>query len=854
MQQPYLPIPNPSVQNRAKGRGGGAKLNKPGRQRQTERFGGSFERVEQLITEGRVGELRDDPTSLAPERAIVFEVAGSGIPAFAEKARQIGLEFLFEEEGEEADAEGFVLVDREGRERPDKPVPAHFYLVMPDETSLRELVTLWNRFKRNEAFPHGYAKWRDLFEHLIDVRPWGARDRINPHDQAFFAELLGSMGDQMVRAEVELWFSNSDETNQRRFQGVTESVNASGGEVLYTCLISEIRYAAILANLPRASVQGLIDLGDIALLNADGVMFVRPQSAASITQPEEEDLSDVPPAYEVAELGEPLVALIDGVPIQNHSLLQGRMTLDDPDGLEDRYASVASRRHGTEMASLIIHGDLLSQSQPISTRLYVRPVLCCEATHSHEHFPPEILLVDYVYRAVRRMFEGEGDEPATAPTIKIINLSLGDGSRPFARRMSPWAKLIDHLSWRYGVLFVVSAGNVLGSFELPAFATLTDFQNADDDDREIACVLAISSLASERALLSPSESVNALTVGSSHCDNSPPDGLHPSLVDPYRSPALPTVISGLGLGFRSSVKPEVLVGGGRTLLRARATVPLRLEPVQSPGRFAGISAAAPDAQGRLNQSAHVYGTSVAAALATRNAHQLIDAVLDSDALGETDPQFWPLYAKALLVHHSRVLPETYGRLETLFRNGQSSAALKRDVARFLTFGWIPPSFEPGCTDQHAIMLGHGVIEKDQGHLYRIPLPQTLGGNIGYRAMTVTLAWFTPVNPSHQLYRMAKLVARLPQVAGMDGNNTDQPDDHSRGKGTVFHARFDGSSNVAVANGANAEIAVDCLAQAGELDDAIPYAIAVSFEVGVDSGVDIYSDVRARLAVRVQGQP
>lgn len=373
MQQPYLPIPNPSVQDRAKGRGGGARLHKPGRQQQTERFGGSFERIEQLIAEGRVSELRDDPTSLAPERAIVFEVAGTGIPTFAEKARQIGLEFLFEEEGEEADDTGFVVMGRDGTERPEKPVPARFYLVMPNETSLQELVTLWNRFKRNEAFPHGFAKWRDLFEHLIDVRPWGARDRINPQDQALFAELLGSIDDQMVHAEVELWFSDSGDVNQRRFQSVTESIQASDGQVLFTSIISEIRYAAILASLPRAAVQALIDLGDVALLNADGVMFVRPQSAASISTPDEEELDDSPIPEWVGELGDPLVALIDGVPIQNHILLQSRLTIDDPDGLEQRYATVASRRHGTEMASLIIHGDLLSHGPPISSRLYVRP-------------------------------------------------------------------------------------------------------------------------------------------------------------------------------------------------------------------------------------------------------------------------------------------------------------------------------------------------------------------------------------------------------------------------------------------------------------------------------------------------
>jgi hypothetical protein len=41
----------------------------------------------------------------------------------------------------------------------------------------------------------------------------------------------------------------------------------------------------------------------------------------------------------------------------NHVRLAGRLSVDDPEGLEATYP-VQRREHGTEMASLIIHGDL----------------------------------------------------------------------------------------------------------------------------------------------------------------------------------------------------------------------------------------------------------------------------------------------------------------------------------------------------------------------------------------------------------------------------------------------------------------------------------------------------------------
>ena len=46
-----------------------------------------------------------------------------------------------------------------------------------------------------------------------------------------------------------------------------------------------------------------------------------------------------------------------------------------------------------------------------------------------------------------------------APAVRVINLSLGNRFQPFDRELSPLARLLDWLAWKYKVLFVVSAGN-----------------------------------------------------------------------------------------------------------------------------------------------------------------------------------------------------------------------------------------------------------------------------------------------------------------------------------------------------------------------------------------------------------
>jgi len=61
-----------------------------------------------------------------------------------------------------------------------------------------------------------------------------------------------------------------------------------------------------------------------------------------------------------------------------------------------------------------------------------------------------------------------------------------------------------------------------------------------------------------------------------------------------------------------------------------------------------------------------------------------------------------------------------------------------------------------CAENCATLVGTGVIAPGTAVLYRIPLPEGLDGIRAFRALTVTLGWFSPVNPRHQGYRMAGL--------------------------------------------------------------------------------------------------
>jgi hypothetical protein len=186
------------------------------------------------------------------------------------------------------------------------------------------------------------------------------------------------------------------------------------------------------------------------------------------------------------------------------------------------------------MASLICHGDLEEGGEPCNRPVYVRPILQprrdFDGRMRVEKIPEGILPIDLVHRAVRRLYEAEGDEPPAVPSVHVINLSvLSDRSRPFDRAMSSWARLLDWLSWKYNALFMVSAGNHTRDIELRV--PRSDLRNLLSEDRERAVIEAIVADTRHHRLLSPAETLNGLTLGAAHSDVSTPSK-NPTLIDP----------------------------------------------------------------------------------------------------------------------------------------------------------------------------------------------------------------------------------------------------------------------------------------------------------------------------------
>ncbi len=816
-------------------------------QAQSRRLATPLSRLTAAFEAGRLA-VADDPAALEPEQVLVLEIAGE-LGDFVGAVRNVpGLEFLAEELDEDkVDPDEFAVVDRDGRRR---PYQRELFLVASDHAAWQQLLSLYGSFQRGEQFPIGLTPFRHLFGRLRVLRAWDDSDRLERTGvlDVWERELAETPDDELVSFEAELWVRRDEQRRNAALQQLRTELQAAGGELVQSLLLLEIGYHGVLGRAPARLLRETVARHEMRWLSTGGVRFFH--AAGQIAAPAVADVVPEPLGRQTPPsppTGRPRVALLDGIPLANHTLLRNRMLVDDPDGWEAT-TPAARRVHGTSMASLVIHGDLGTERSPLTTPLYTRPILFADApawvSRPREELPRDQLAVDVVHQAVARLFEG--DAPVS-PDVRIIILAVGDTAMQFDRLVSPLARLLDWLSFRYRVLFLVPAGNQLAPLDIPVETQL-------DDPRELQHELlcAVQRQAALRRLLSPAESVNALTIGAAHGDDSTALS-GDDRVDPFITADLPSVISALGSGARRAIKPDFLLPGGRQLVRVEppAQNGRRLITIPPSARPPGARVAAPGTQaGTLDATAHATGTSVATALGGHHAGRLIDEfaalrALHGDAVPSQDLDV--VLVKAALVHSAR-----WRTARALVDETQQELGRQRDraaVARIAGYGHADPRSVLVCDEHRVTVLSARVITDDEAHVYRLPLPPSLNARAEQRRVAMTLAWLTPINPFHRAYRRAALTLEPLDFTDVLGDRSDAGQRNAR-RGTVQHEVLEGRRAVPYAPGSALELAVSCRADAGTLDDAIPYAVIVTLEVPQGITLPIYEEIRQALRIPV----
>lgn len=837
-----------------------------GRHQQGQRFRQQFERLETALAGADVTLiLRQDPFGIAPERAIVF-VTAVPIGNFVRAARLVDLEVLSEIGlGTDYPLPDDLIVADSGAVNPT------LYATMPTLETFRTLLRLWRSYQNGDVAESGYAPWWHLFEMLADLRAWGPEDRFSAKNRTELENRLPFDDEAVVQIELEHWSTTNQDLLLRWRRDTEARIAALDGRIIDRSSIHEggFNYDAMLVGLTAESVRKMIDdpSAPHGLATLDGLQFVLPQTIAQSLPSHSQPIDVDGERLEHFDTESPFRALLlDGTPIAGHPVLDGGVAIDDVHDLVAR-SVVDTRRHATEMASLILRGDLTSDGQPlVDSRVLAIPLLI--DTDNGATSPDNRLFVDLVHVALQRTF---GDDDPLAPDAFVVNFSIGVRGGHFAGRISSLARLLDWWSSKAGILFVVAAGNVQHALEIGNM-TLSGFERLSVAQRLDHVRAAQRFRRHERTLLAPSEALNVLTVGAASLDLSSAamNTTRDTIEIREDGEVLPAISTALGLGPFQCIKPDLIGTGGHHKIRAFPggdTLKLRVVPENRTGLTVARVRNGVPAQARSN------GTSCAAALVTRS---LINAAV---ALTEDDGPYegrdlsridLALLTRALAVNGAR-WPETaesfyQAEKNRLGRNRHQQAA--EEVARHFGYGFLDPELTREAPLHGATLVGLGRIRKDRGTIFDMPLPPSLSGDRIPRSMRITLSWFSPVEPTRARYRLAAL-----EAVAADGNmQQDEEDDKEWGlamksapptkamirRGTVWSRRFIHKRVNApeFTDGATLPIRVQCRDASGgglEPDEEIQFAIVVTLQLEETVEYDVREEIHNRLLVRIPTQ-
>lgn len=862
-ERPILLFSEAVTAERGNKHGGAEKIQRPSHSSQVGRLAPKLAILQQAVLS-----MQSSPVGIESEKTLVFEVGGD-VESFYTAVKNLGdqVEWIFDMPEVFNSSDDFYVykedkATKDRTRRDDKPTfGGKIYCVLTNAQALQEILGLWDKYGKdpNTQFPLGKAGLRNVFDNLIDIHPWGYQERLEETGVLdIWKEELEDDQASNIKCEFELFYRKANDNRMRQARIVENDIQSLGGSVIASSVIHEINYHAILASVPRQVVENIV-AGNrtISIVVSDPIMFIRPVGQSAFIQKDNSFDSDfsVPPLPEIIE--EPIVALFDGVPQENHPYLADRLIIDDPDDYTAQY-TVQARKHGTSMASLIAYGDLGNIVHQSMRKIYVRPIMKPYPTINDdtvEAIPDDILLVDKIHEAVRRLFETTAG--AAAPTVKVINLSIGLSYRQFDRAMSPLARLLDWLSYKYRVLFVVSAGNHAGNDRgddienLDLGMDLSDFAALSMDERDSKIIDHLNNNSRHLRLLAPAESVNALTVGATFDDAT-------SFTENERwvlpcSNGMISPISSLGKGMNNAVKPDIVYDGGRKFVMAstRAPTSTKVRWANAPTREPGIISAAPtDIAAGSSKIMYTFGTSDAAALISHEAGRCYDALQEVFGTAKRDipDNHIALLLKAMLIHGAE-WGELGEKISNILQWKKREPSDK--LHRFIGFG--KPDIEKAieCAKNRVTLMGYGDLKNGEAQLFTLPLPFDFSSNKLSRRLTATLTYFSPIVSSRQKYRAADVWFTIENSKKNLLDARINASDKAVTRGSVQHEIFENEQTVVWDEDGEIRLRVNCRADAAEnFSGEIPFALMVSFEIKSDIDIDVYTKVAEKVKPRI----
>ncbi|WP_438866515.1 S8 family peptidase [Pseudomonas sp. L1(2025)] len=471
------------------------------------------------------------------------------------------------------------------------------------------------------------------------------------------------------------------------------------------------------------------------------------------------DINEIPTSIPPPPNGSPNICILDSGVNTNHPLLKScigeAVSFIDGESPEDISG------HGTAVAGIAAYGNL----EECITSGYWQPsawILSGKILKHDEHTGEPIFDINTIERTLDtaiQYFAVEYD-------CKIFNLSIGNLNAPYNNRhVRGMAYILDQLSRKYGILFIVSSGNFSGSENPPI--PIKSWREEYPD--YLMCV--------QSTIIDPAPAMNVLTVGSL--------AKHTATTNAQRYPEInelcpasedqPSPFTRHGPSVRGALKPEVIAIGGNIATTMRR----KDEQWKSIPSGLGVLTLNHNFVGRTLLS-EMSGTSFAAPYVTYLAARL--ATEYPNATANT--------LRAILINHARIpnscistFPESW---REQYRKEHGWRELPREVCGY---GKIDDDILYRSSDAAVVLMAEETIENNSHQFFELPLPSNfLRSKRSTRELKVSLAFSPPVRTTRIEYLATRMFFRLVRGSSLDDVqkhfNHDIQDDHEPVSDTI----------------------------------------------------------------------
>ncbi|ANJ59050.1 peptidase S8 [Pseudomonas silesiensis] len=582
--------------------------------------------------------------------------------------------------------------------------------------------------------------YRAILEALDGIDNWTKEDR-----QSWAISTFGLPQTNTFKLDIELWpIQYSQHPERARLIGLFDAWLKEAG-ISYTDKVNLDSLLMYRVEVNEAQANFLLSHQDVRLVD------LPPRTGVDFKSLDL-DINDVPLTIPSPLDTSPKICILDSGINTNHPLLKScigeAVSFIDGESPEDISG------HGTAVAGIAAYGDLEACTasgywQP-SAWIFSGKILKHDAQTGEPVFDVKTI-EQTLDSAIQYFLQTYG--------CKIFNLSIGNLNAPYNNRhVRGMAYILDQLSRKHGILFIVSTGNFTGSTSPPV--PVNSWREEYPDYL----------MNSQSVIIDPAPAMNVLTVGSL--------AKHTATTTAQRYPEInelcpasedqPSPFTRHGPSVRGALKPEVVATGGNiaTLMRRKdeqwKSVPAGLGVLTLNHNFIGKTLLS-----------EMSGTSFAAPYITYLAARLSSEYPDASAN----------MLRAMLVNHATVPVNCISTFDEAWRNQYRKENGWRELPREVCgYGKIDDDVLYRSSDAAVVLMAEESIENNAHQFFELPLPEDfLRSKRSTRELKVSFAYSPPVRTTRIEYLGTRMFFRLVRGNSLSEVqkhfNHDTQDDH-----------------------------------------------------------------------------